>query len=207
MVEVATRKAYARELRSKEAKNVTPELKSILDEAGDIKSIVADAGSEFINKSMKAMLEAEHVELRLLDSFHEGDKVRVALKRKAFKKGSQVFGKALETTSGRVGYQLETNDGSLHVPRDLLKVSTVESREPARKAVPEATRLKKQKAAKLLKETADYLGMPEEKEERKTTRQKTGGMALKAQKFGKRAPRALAALGDYLGMPNKTNRE
>lgn len=240
VVEVANRKAYARELRSKEAKNVTPELKSILEEANGITSIVADAGSEFINKSMKAMLEAEGVELhtveagvkepvgiverfnrtlrglltryvdtvdsdwrkglpdllenyntnfhsrlhgtpdeltprdqerfaarqyikaqpylRLLDSFHEGDKVRVALKRKMFKKGGQVFGKALHTITDRVGYQMETDDGALHVARDLLKVGTVESREPARKAVPEATRLKKQKAKKLLKETRHARG-------------------------------------------------
>ncbi len=136
--------------------------------------------------------------LRLLDSFHEGDKVRVALKRKLFKKGTQTFGKEIHEVADHVGYQLKLDDGSVHTPRDLLLVKgEVEKHEPARVGVSEEARLKKKRVAKRLKELADYTSAPA------STRGASDRRRAETLKKSKRLPAAVRKLADFNAPPRK----
>jgi len=134
--------------------------------------------------------------LQMLDGFHHGDTVRVALQRKAFSKGNQVFGKALHTVESIVGYRVETDDGELHPARDLQHVGDVQ--QPALvRGVPEARRLQKAKAKRAMHEIEDYTAASADKKSLRSA----GSKEMEAIRFRTKVPRALAALQDFNGMP------
>jgi hypothetical protein len=165
-------------------------------------SALKAAPNDVTKEQMEKLANHQYIKgipyLRLLDSFHEGDKVRVALKRKLFKKGTQTFGKEIHEVEGHKGYQLQLDDGTLHVPRDLLKVGAVETHAPAGFGVSEESRLKKKKTLKRLKELADYTTAP--KRASSVTRSKAAAPPDTLKK-SKRLPAAVRKLADYNTAP------
>ena len=158
-----------------------------------------DATETDIQKHMARQIIKAQPYLRLLDSFEPGDKVRVALKRKMFKKGTQTFGKELHEVEGHKGYQLQLEDGSLHVPRDLLLVKgQVETHAPKGIEASEETRLKKKRQQKHLKKLADFTTAGGVRPP--TTRAK-GGPVEKGLKKTKRLPAAVRKLADFNTAP------
>jgi len=278
VIVVEKRVAHCRALKSKGEADMVSALRSVFAEDSHLTSLVTDAGKEFVNKGVAALLKLRGVELtvvrpgyktavgiverfnrtlrellsrytetidanwpkalpalaenynsnfhrtlgtspdtmtraradqlaarqrmralpylQLLDGFHEGDRVRIALQRKAFSKGGQVFGKAVHTVEDIVGYRVKTDDGELHPVRDLQHVGDVEQPAMARD-VPEATRLRKQQVQRRLNEIANHTTAPTEK---KLTRS-AWPKQLESIRFRYSVPRALAALQDFNEMP------
>jgi hypothetical protein len=283
VVDVQTRKLHSHVLKDKTGAEVKAALQSIINAAGDVSDILADNGTEWLNKTTMGMLDSHGIHLqlvpagekttmgiveranrtlkallsqyvavvdpnwkpvlqdivdnhnsnlntsthaapddssdfnqcrdfvdkwiegepyrRLLNSFNEGDAVRVALKRQGFAKEGQRWSTQVYTVDSHTGYRVKVSDGTARVARDVQKVGgDVEESTPVKKAAATAeARQKKLKASRVMKETADYLGQPRAKA--KALRSDTGPTELVKQQYSKKAPRAVKALGDYLGMP------
>lgn len=110
---------------------------------------------------------------KLLNTFHNGDQVRVREEKASLGRKVGVWSKEVHTVELGGGVRVRLDNGEVVSPRDLLKVKDVQERTPVSVGVSEAARKKNLKREKLLREidavkpTREVVGLGDEKVERK----------------------------------------